>query len=273
MRKVLWSNFFAVLMAAGLLLSGLSSAHAAWNKIDDFQSYSPGLVSALTGTNWATGGNNTTSSSQDAIVMDGASNKVLAKSLPPTAKGFMSWSRLTLGSTQQIAEGQTGTFFLRFLPTSNTLNMAFGLSDVDAIATWADFRVNLLLITTSGFQVRNGSAFATIAPFTPNTWYDLWLVVDNAADTYKIYWKPSSTAGATAANLVSISGKTDIPLRAAVTTALDRFAIFGDGNTGSKETKVWFDDLYITEGTDLSNPLNVGPAPNAIKTSQWQLME
>lgn len=237
---------------AGLLSLVMTIATAHGGLIDNFQSYSTGTVTGgATGGTWTALGN-----ADGANIQDESGNKLLTEGATATGANVN-----TYRSIPTILQSNTATtVFLRVRPNITTgLNASFGLADIvpaDMNAV-GHFEAQFRLVITSGvpaLEARNGGVFAgLVSPLTQGQWYNIWMVVNNSTDKWDAYVN-TGTANATAGDLKL----SNIGFRNnAATNDLTIFDVFGGagGVLGAS-----MDDLYISNGLDLTNPLAV-PEP------------
>ncbi len=232
-----------VLILSFFALIGLSKAV----RVDDFESYQLGPVDTAT-TNWKA---NTTDN--DAVIeLDpaNADNKVMSLSQAPTQQ---SAAYCILSSETSIPEGETKTLFLRFR-TNGSTDQAFGMTNIDTPPTggtdWGAFRPQIRW-TGGILGVRDGGTWRDLRPITANKWYCVWMVINNATDTLKVYLK-EEIADATAADILSVGTQTSFGFRAATTEALDR--IYWRAQSNNAALKVFVDDIAIMPGESLVVP-------------------
>lgn len=177
------------------VLFATSSATASYVLIDNFESYSLG---------------NSGSTGSDAFASKGGpwqprdiSGDVSSSLLGINAGKYLYFAEA--GSTRSgyravtpIAQGARGIYYFQVQTTDATPYASYGLSDqaTATVAGYADLEAYVTLYDAdgagvSGFNLvgRDGGADVTLASgLANNTWYDIWLVVDNAADTYDVYF-------------------------------------------------------------------------------------
>lgn len=220
--------------------------------VDDFDSYDLGPVDEVTTTWFANTVDN------DAIIeIDPAdpTNKVMSLSQSPSEQ---SAAYCVLSGDAIIAEGQTKTLFMRFRTNGSTDN-SFGLTDLDAPPTggtdWGSFRPQWRW-TGGNLDARDGGGYKTLMPVVADTWYNLWVVIDNGADTIKLYVNTESE-DATENDLLVSGTQSVFGFRSATTEALDRLYWKAQNNNAS--LKVFVDDINISPGQDLSFPFGLKP--------------
>jgi hypothetical protein len=228
--------------------------------VDDFQTYSTGLVSGgATGGVWTNLHGITAPPNVDTGTIQNESGNLLL-TLGATTAGSGVYRALP----SAIPGFSTGTLFFQVRGNDNLLNSSFGLSDVAAPTdanNFAVFESQMRMINTAGsnlrFNVRNGGAFTdltTPTAITVGQWYNVWMVVNTTSDTWDCYIN-TGTANATAGDL-KMSG---IGFRDATdhNTALTTLLVY-TGAGGSMDAS--FDNFYESAGLDLTNPVPV-PEP------------
>ncbi len=247
-----------LLGAVVALLVIAPAARAAFVKIEDFEAYSINQnVSALHG--WLA--NTNTAAGTFPIVADpgNANNKVLAVSNATATSNI----RIT---TPSIANSTTGTLFLRIRTHgAGNMNFSFGMSDVAATnagsssgGSFGDFESQFNENdNTNNAHIRDSGAFANmspVSPLIPDTWYNIWFVINNATDTTTVYMDNTTGPGSSTSAIQNSSGKTSFTFRnGTAANALSTFLIMTDGATGI----AYFDEIYIdTAGQNLTNPMN-----------------
>ena len=232
------------------------AATAQAGLIDNFQTYTTGTVAGgATGTpgTWTALGN-----ADGAQIQDESGNKLLT--VGATAVGA---NVNVYRSIPAIAASNTATtVFVRVRANVTTgLNASFGLADIvpaDGNAV-SQFEAQFRLIApgtpaTPAIEGRNTGAFVPlITPISVGQWYNVWMVVNNSTDKWDAYIN-TGTANATAGDL-KFSG---LGFRnGAASNPLTHFVVFGGAGGVAGES---VDDIYISEGLDLTNPLAV-PEP------------
>jgi hypothetical protein len=169
-----------------------------------------------------------------------------------------------------LPQGSTGTFFLRVYsqntnPTdSNGDNLHWGFSDVKQPTATTDFEVQLCRKTLVGSSPadlygdnignRPLLGYQILTNFVPFTWYKLWLVVDNEADTYKVYMQGGELTEQT--QLIGDSYYESNPFVFRNGQAGNDLASFFVATSAHLPTAPFqIDDLYMALGEDLSDPL------------------
>ncbi|MEJ5259475.1 MAG: LamG-like jellyroll fold domain-containing protein, partial [Anaerohalosphaeraceae bacterium] len=149
-----------------------------------------------------------------------------------------------------IKDGTIGTLFCQFYVTTTALDQSFGLTSIDSPTSggFANFNCQVALVR-GNLLVRNGGSSQTVGTFQANTWYYLWIVVNNINNTYSVYIKTTPSA-ATAADRVA----TDFAFRTSGTDGdLDRFyTIANYGSNITAGTRLYFDNIVTSPGENLS---------------------
>ncbi len=180
-------------------------------------------------------------------------------------------------SALKIAQGTTATLFFRLAWNTSEVDLSVGMTDVnnpinDAIFnSFTQFESQLQLAFSPGFDklaARDGGSFDTLTTaVSPLEWYNVWMVIDNAADMTQIYLQGGAFAAPT---LLDAGGQTSFAFRNGVAgNDLVTFFIATGRNTDNLPPNptenigpVYFDDLYIdTTGVNLANPV---PEPGSI---------
>jgi hypothetical protein len=238
------------------------SASAMAVLVDDFESYSLGSVNTVT-TNWK-------GTVDVTIETDPANpaNKVIRENQSTVIqKGVY----CILSDAASIPEGATKTLFLRFRATDQ-IDSAFGYANTDAPditgTNWDQFGPQVSVLN-GVFRIRNGTTGWSngttpnaVAPgFAPLQWYNLWMVVDNAADIIKVYVHGRPGDSATEADVVKAGTQDTFGFRHAVVGALTRF--YWRAQNTSADRNLWIDDIYVMDGKSLAWPISVkGAATN-----------
>jgi hypothetical protein len=101
---------------------------------------------------------------------------------------------------------------------------------------------------------RDGGTMRTLATVAPGTWYNLWVAVNNATDTFSVYLNQGSDDATEADRMTSGSIDT-FAFRSGSTEALDRF--LWRAQPQAVNPAVWIDDIYVMDGAEFQNPLSV----------------
>lgn len=180
-------------------------ANAAFVTIDDFQSYPTGSANAGGSTAFTASGGpwqprdssgNIAVSSIVTIQATGA-NKYLRFADDDSVNARSAYRAVT-----PIAEGARGIYYFQVYTGDSTPYASYGLSDLTTATStdsgFGDFEAYVTLrdldgAGTPGFNLvgRGGGSDVTLtlaSGLTTSTWYDIWLDIDNATDTYDVYF-------------------------------------------------------------------------------------
>ena len=150
--------------------------------------------------------------------------------------------------------------FLRFR-FGDHQNYSFGLSDNMHPDQFGHFEVELSMTNAvSELRVNDGGQYEELGLLAPDTWYNVWLLVNNVTDQTQIYLHDRPGDDATAADLLEVDGQTAFAFRDGSAGDLVTFFIKTGGGSGPAGP-LYLDDIYIedTDGLNLYNPA-AGPA-------------
>lgn len=274
----------AVLLAAAHPAAPLGHAGTLddWVLIDDFEAPAFGDGDQLHGRNdWTTllgsssggTGNIRTRDFDDNMVM-----RLQASSGSSSSSRRGAYKALNAPSVDgdmRIADGSVSTVFHRFYVESGAADYAhsIGLTNESGPGAFNDFRLNVRLIdgelrhdyrdTGSGGNFQS----QTLATIDDETWYNLWLVIDNATghanDSFSVYLN-TGVAHATEADLIG----SDLLFREGVNTgehgiagALNTFFIYA---TQDQQRFVRYDEIHVSSGMNLTNIMIPEPGTFAL---------
>ena len=161
----------------------------SYSLIEDFENYFLGTFNGTTNATevWST-------QSLSPTVLVAVQNDGTTRHL---AQGWASGSRGAGRAVTPIPQGEKGVYHFRIRTTTGTPDTTFGLSDIPSGTTFSfgDFEAQVFLIGNAGtieLGARNGGSYQSLTTgLATNTWYDLWLVIDNGADTYDVHFGSS----------------------------------------------------------------------------------
>lgn len=236
-------RMLVLILTAGL--AGLSQAVL----VDDFQSYETGNLGLVASPPWTSVLNPTSS---NVLIGEEEGNRYFAY-FAPTSSVVRGGSR----AISPIEDSSTAaTLFLRFYTETGTFNHAFGLSSNTAPTAFGDMNV-MMRVNAGLFDVRSGGSFLPGVAIEAQTWYNVWAVINQSADTFDVYLT-SGSAGAGEADKVA-SGAA---FRVGTANPLVSFVALVQGYTGAQaDNKVRLDDIYLFDGVVLTNPV---PEPAAL---------
>lgn len=234
------SDLAMLALAAGAFVLASPSAHAAWNLIDNFDSYD----NTDTAVGTATGGVWTQNGAAAANVLDGTG----ADQFLRVAGGGWSGAESTLSIP--VANNAITTLFLQFRPNSGgTFDTMIGLSptaaNIDATNAWQDYGVMPFYTGNLRADLVGGGTGTAPGTDTLDIWYNMWVVIDtnDGVEKYDIYTSTGTDAATLAiGNAVMRNG-----LGGGTFEAIG----FSQNGTGTID----FDNIYLSSGLDLTNPV------------------
>jgi hypothetical protein len=261
---------FAIGCAAGaaLMLGQANQTQAAFASLDDFQSFSVGQ--GINGVNgWAvkpqTPSATVTGDRENLVASDPTSpaNRVLDVKVTSTTA-----SPENNIKAASVAEGNVGTLFFRFyVPQGATPDLSIGLSGIVEPREGTDI-ASTFRINGAGLEAYDGSAFKSIGSVSTDTWYNVWMVVNNPAgsssDKFEVYIEGGAYATQTK---LAAAGPDDEfafrPRATAPTNPADLVSfVIRANNAHVSDDSTLFDDIYIdSSSANLVNPI---PEPTSL---------
>lgn len=229
---------------------------------DDFEDYQLGIITEVTGGKWvpAFGGAGTD---------PGADSPVRQIAIDPTDPQNQVIYLETNNSGQYsmygvfppacvMPDGATSTFFTKVYVTTTALDQSFGLTSVDGPTNFGNFLCQVAFVR-GNLLVRNGGSSTTVGTIQANTWYYVWFVVNNQANTYSVYIK-TTEAEATVSDRVAQDFAFRTPGSSNPDGALDRFLTVANyGSNITSGTRMYFDDMEVSAGVNLKVPIGARP--------------
>lgn len=228
----------------------INQGRAEFIKIDDFESYALGDINGQSDGS----GTWTAASIQQVALEPNSTNQVLdSTASADETNSFNDDPNLT------IADGTTGTLFFRIQRGTDVVgHIVYGLSDVATPGAWGDYEAGLGDRSSgNGFNggsldVRDAGTYRTLSEIGANEWINLWMVIDNGADTVQVYAQ-SDTTFPTQTLLDDDSGTTTFAFRNGTADPLTTFLLRTGTNHGSPYL---LDDIYLdASGANLANPI------------------
>lgn len=257
--------------AACILLFLLPALVTEAALVDDFESYATGPITQVTAGKWVpVFGNAGTDPGADSAVRSIAADPTDAGNqvvyIETTNAGQYSMYCI-LPASSVITDNTTKTFYFRFYATTNAIDQSLGLTSVDAPVNFANFNSQMALVR-GNVLVRNAGANTDVGDFVANTWYYVWIVVNNTTNTSTVYMK-STAADATVSDRIALN----YAFRTAGTSNpdgdIDRFLTVANyGPNITSGTRVHFDDMTVSAGEDLTLPSSTKPYnPNVVQAA------
>ncbi len=238
MRKTL---ILAVLVC-GLVSAGVGTARAEFVAIADFNDLELGPIAGQNG--WY------------------AADPTSVVALDPALSGLkvltVETESTILYHAAVVPEDATRMLFTRFR-YEDQLSVSFGLTQDSRPDRFGEFDVELSLTSTrDDLRINDDGTYQVLTALQPGHWYNIWLLVDNDTQETMVWMHDRAYEGATAADQLSIDGRTSFPFRGTVYGDIESFYIKTGGGDGVSGPLV-LDDIYLQddEGIDLSNPVNV----------------
>lgn len=157
-----------------------------------------------------------------------------------------------------IGPNSISTLFFKVRAEDDRIDHAIGLSDLadprTDVASFPDFRAQIAL-TDDG--TANNNIFNLVAGpnvlatgLNENVWYNLWMVIDNNADTMDVYLNTGSGDATTGDKL----NASPVAFLNSTASALDRFVTSGSDSYNNPGHNVHVDDIHLAPGIELGNP-------------------
>ncbi len=227
--------------------------------LDDFSAYPTGATTTATGGLWngefvGTGNSN--------IISDGG-NRVLE------TRGGAAWrggkADLEENWNAGIGADETATIFFQMKAAGGgsydvMTGLTPGVSNIDINNAWQDFAVMPFVAGTAGSSLAYRMTDAglpgdVIFNMTAGTWYNVWLVVDNAAESYSVHWSTGTSDG-------NPGGTATIYRNGFTDTVLEAFGVMAAADASSS---LLVDNLAFSPGVNTRHPL--GPEPPMTPTA------
>ena len=209
--------------------------------VEDFDALSPGSIDGQN--DWRAPGDS------GKVVIDpaNAGNQVLAVT---TESNYLS-------KPATIPNGTARMLFMRFR-IADQLNYSFGMSDAAVPDQFGDFESELgLRNSTAELRVNDGGTYDVLLTLLPNTWYNLWMRIDNDNETTTVWLNDVPGVDGAAADILSNdAGTTVFQFRSGTPTDLRTFFIKTGGGNSKNSGPLYIDDLYLenTDDVNLGNP-------------------
>jgi len=231
------STSIATSLAALLLVTG--SAPAEFGLVTDFDDLVPGPIDDQDG--WVAQ-HDTSVVTADPVDPD---NQVLAVTTDSTY----------LFRETTIPDGTVRMFFFRFRLGSQQ-NFSVGLADSTNPTQFGDFEVEIgMSASTNELRINDDGMYDVLTELDNDTWYNCWLLVNNAGEMTDVYLHTRDGEDATPADQLDSDGQTSFVFRTGGAGTLIRYFIKTGGGSGPSGP-LYLDDLYLedTDALNLSNP-------------------
>jgi len=265
------------LACLSMLLLTATTANAGFVEIDNFEDGFPSHPYELDGNasnsnGWEEGKHVTSGNEQIARVVDdpaGGTNRTLEIGLIGDS-GDRDFHKDGF-----IANDATGTLFFRFHMTGDDPSVGIGMDDQQLETAPSDAGPWVNLTSANGIRGitvdGNGSSDTQedLGTLTEDVWYSVWMVIDNDAKEYEVYIQGGAYGSQT-----QLTAPSTNPLifrdSLSVDDDLNRVYIRANGaNDDGTGASIFFDDIYLASGEDLSNPI---PEPASLLLASWGLV-
>ena len=186
---------------------------------------------------------------------DPADNELVAFGIPSQGaggwRGGVTDLSSNFGSDFSLADGDTATYFFQVMnegngSTDTMIGLTENLTSLDINNSWQDFAVMPYVGGGSLKVYGSNIGDQTVTAMSNGQWYNVWLVVDNDAKTFDMYYSTGTDEGTLAYSNVSF-GRLTAP------GDLTAFGI-----AAHEDGRVRIDNLFVTSGENTLNPLGVG---------------
>ena len=235
-------------------LMGLAgTAQASYRLFDDLEDEVIGPVGGQDG--WISGGGD------NRIVVDPADldNQVL---YVPSDSSILRKS--LLGESVGVPDGTVRMMFMR-LRLGNKQTFSVGVSGMTAPSEFSDFATEIGMANSAqNLDLRawdeDGAKYEMLTELAPDTWYNMWVLIDAARNVYQAWLNDVPGARAFAEDrLRTPEGNDTFAFRTGRTSDLITFFVkTAGGSSGENFGPVYFDDIYFeqTDALNLNNPLD-----------------
>lgn len=257
------TSFPIVRALSALIPLVLCARVAAFQVVENFESYSPGPLTTASGGAWQA-----YPAISQPMVAEDPGGKYVSFGRSTSGGPFVSMHR-PLSPTWQIPATGLSTFYFRVRPRGARMDHSIGLADgLSGEPTFGDFhpQVGFLDASTNGttnFRVgarSGGSYFDVLASAPKGEWYDFWIVTDRDRGTYDVWYSADGGHPVLLAN--------DYTFRTPSTAPFTTILSVCNGQN-SNDLSVDYDDFHVRPGRlDLSRPSRPGiqPAPLRVTT-------
>lgn len=136
------------------------------------------------------------------------------------------------------------------------LSVSFGMSQILIPNQFGEYDVELSLTSNKDdLRINDDGTYLELTTLEAGHWYNVWLLIDNAADVTSVWLHDRPNEPATRDDQLSIDGRTEFSFRGSVAGDLKNFFIKTGGGDGVAGPLI-IDDIYLQEssGMDLSYP-------------------
>ncbi len=223
----------SVLAVLAVMLCGVQAATAAYILVDDFESYTVGTFHGNSTSTTAQVSQGGPWEARDGSGVVPSTGLVELETDNPNQYITFGWNagwRGAFRDVPDIADGAVGTYYFQVRTGDDTPDASYGLTD-EAVATsagFSDFEAQIALVDDGDggnglFKLiaRDGGGFVDLLTgLSADTWYDAWIVANNATDKYSVYFGTTGdpeTLGTLVGSALAFRNGTSDPLTAFMT--------------------------------------------------------
>jgi len=164
-----------------------------------------------------------------------------------------------------VADNTSRMLFLRFR-FADRPTYSIGMSGSSAPSQYGDFEAELSMSSVDNKLSINdtsgpGGSLA-LTTLAADTWYNVWMLLNNTTDDTQVYLHARAGESATAADLLSLDGQSVFGFRGDAAGELRTFFIKTAGGSSENQGPLYLDDIYL-EDSDAANLQNPVPEPGA----------
>lgn len=159
----------------------------------------------------------------------------------------------------QVLEGNTGTIFLQMHCTTGSQDNSVGFSDEAAPTAFAGYEAQVVTHLNNNLRVCDAAAvFRDVATYRVGAWMNVWIVADNATDTYRVYVEsPQGQTGKV--EITANDGGDPFNFRNGTSGALTSFLTMVSSGAGAGSS-VFVDNIYVDPAAaNLATPAGAKP--------------
>ena len=230
----------------------LQTAFGAFVLVDNFDTLTTASLGTQNGwTTSAAGTGNTFN--VIANPLSGGTGKLLEMKKSTAASSIYAYKNFA----SPIANISTAsTVFFRMYSASTVMNIVAGATETPS-AAFGDY-ATIARLTSANLDVYSTSYQSVDSTVALGQWYDIWMVLNNSADTYQMYY--SENGGAQTLATAGSPSLNTFTMRNGGAQAINAFMVATSQMTGGATTS-YIDDIYIdTTGSNLISPV---PEPSA----------